>query len=316
MAEVVTIGETMIRLSTTNYQTIEQSDSLGFSVAGSESNVAISLSRLGISTMWISKLVNNFLGRKIVQEIKKYGVDTSKVIWTDTGKIGLYFIEYGSVPRTTRIIYDRKNSAINSLASEEINWNCLDDARLIHLSGITPALSKNCAKLVKTAIAEAKNRGKIISFDLNYRTKLWTPYQARKFYEEVLPDINVLIAARKDMSMVFGMNGEPGRLIRNIKEKFRNDVVALTVGSEGAFASDDKIYFRKAPVVQEIDRIGAGDAFAAGFIYGYLKMNIEAALSYGTALAALKCTIPGDIPYVTRDDIEDFIKGAYRDIER
>ncbi|HOK79757.1 MAG TPA: sugar kinase [bacterium] len=170
MAEVVTIGETMIRLSTTNYQTIEQSDTLAFSVAGSESNVAISLSRLGIKTMWISKLINNFLGRKIVQEITKHGVDTSRVIWTDTGKIGLYFIEYGSVPRTTKIIYDRKNSAINSLKPEEIEWNCLDDTRLIHLTGITPALSKNCAKLVKTAIAEAKKRRKAISFDLNYRT--------------------------------------------------------------------------------------------------------------------------------------------------
>ncbi len=118
------------------------------------------------------------------------------------------------------------------------------------------------------------------------------------------------------MSVVFGMREQPERLIRNMKEKFKNNVIVLTVGSEGAFANDGRIYFRKVPGVHEIDRIGAGDAFAAGFIFGYLKTDIEAALAYGTALAALKCTIPGDIPYVTRDDVEGFIKGMDKDIER
>ncbi|MCM8822113.1 MAG: sugar kinase [Candidatus Omnitrophica bacterium] len=318
MIDVITIGETMVRLSTINYRTLEQSGMLDFSVAGSESSVAISLSRLGIKTAWISKLVDDPLGRKIVQNIQSHGVDTSKVVWTQKGRIGIYFIEYGVTPRSTKIVYDRKNSAINSLKPEEIDWNCFNDVKLVHLSGITAALSKNCAELVKKTIFEArKKRKKTVSFDLNYRSRLWGVRKARIFFEKVLPNIDILIAAKRDIEMVFGMKISVESMFQKIKEMFGNKIIVITAGSNGAFAHDGKIYHCKAYKTFEVDRIGAGDAFTAGFIYGYLiKKDTISALSYGNAMAALKYTMPGDIPYITRNDIENLILKGSCSIER
>ncbi|MCM8814715.1 MAG: sugar kinase, partial [Candidatus Omnitrophica bacterium] len=202
MIDVITIGETMIRFSTIDHKTLEQSEVLNFSVAGSESNVAISLSRLGMKTAWISKLIDNFLGRKIAQNIQSHGVDTSKVVWTDKGRVGIYFIEYGLPPRSIKVIYDRKNSAINWLKPEEIDWNYFNDTRMVHLSGITPALSKNCERLIRIAISEAKKRKRTISFDLNYRASLWDVRKAKSFFQEALPDIDILIAARRDIEKI------------------------------------------------------------------------------------------------------------------
>ncbi|MCM8764745.1 MAG: sugar kinase [Candidatus Omnitrophica bacterium] len=317
MVEVITIGETMIRFSTINHRTLEQSDMLDFSVAGSESNVAISLSRLGIKTAWISKLVDNSLGRKIVQNIQSHGVNTSKVVWTEKGRIGIYFIEYGVAPRSTKIIYDRKNSAINSLKPEEIDWDCFNDVKLVHLSGITAALSKNCADLVKKTIFEARLRKKTVSFDLNYRARLWSVRKARKFFEKVLPNIDILIAAKRDIEMVFEMKTSVENMLRKIKETFGNKIVVLTSGPDGAFAHDGKICHCKTYNTIEIDRIGAGDAFTAGFIYGYLiKKDTISALAYGNAMAALKYTMPGDIPYITKNDIESLLFKGFHNIER
>jgi len=316
MVDVITIGETMIRLCTNNYQTLEQAQYLNFSIGGSESNVAICLSRLGMKVMWISKLTDNSLGRKIFQEIHKHGVDTSNVIWTEEKRVGVYFIEYAAAPRPIKVIYDRKNSAMSTFKPEEVNWECFQNTRLIHLTGITGSLSKNCEELVKRATIEGKKRRKIVSFDLNYRAKLWNIKKAKKHFEDVLPYVDILIATKKDIELVFGIKGKPEDMMEKLREKFNTRIIVLTAGSDGSFAFDGKMYYAKVYPATEIDRIGAGDAFTAGFLYGYLTKNIESGILYGNAMASLKHTIPGDIAYINPQDMIELINKQQERIQR
>lgn len=305
----------MIRFSPFDHQMLEQAQTLNFLTAGAESNVAITLSRLGVSTAWISKLVINALGRKIAQSIQAHGVDTSQVIWTDQGRVGLYFIEPGARPRPTQIIYDRRDSAMSRLTPEEINWECLRGAKLMHLTGITAALSQTCAAVVARAISEARSRKIPVSFDLNYRAKLWSPEEARAGLEPILPAVDVLIAARRDIELLLGLQGPVEDVMRRLQKKYKNKIV-LTIGDQGAWACDGALWYDEAYPVEQIDPIGAGDAFAAGFLYGYLQNDLRRGLAYGNALAALKYTMPGDIPYVSGKDVEELIQGNRPAIRR
>src|ERR1043165_4264691 len=157
--DVITFGETMIRLSPPNCGRLESCDSLDLRIGGAESNTAVALSRLERRVAWWSKLVDNPLGRRIENEIRRWGVDTSQGIWADSGRVGVYFIEYGAKPRPHHVYYDRADSAISKLESAEVDWNHLARAKHLHLTGITPALSESCAAVVSQAVTEARERG-------------------------------------------------------------------------------------------------------------------------------------------------------------
>jgi len=174
MYDVVTLGETMLRLAPPDFERLEQARTYNVTAGGSESSAAVGIARMGLKVAWVSKLPKSPLGRFIANKIREHGVDTSHVVWMDGGRAGVYFLEFGSTPRPSQVIYDRKDSAISTLTAGEINWKPIfEGTKLFHTSGITPALSKNCAEATAKAVSEARAAGCLVSFDMNYRTKLW-----------------------------------------------------------------------------------------------------------------------------------------------
>ncbi len=170
MYDVVTFGEAMLRLSPSHFARLEQTHSLDVEIGGSELNVAVGVSRLGMASAWVSKLPNNALGRMVRNRARELGVDVSHVIFSDQGRQGLYFVEYGAAPRASSVLYDRGNSSISLIRPDEVDWKkILSRAKLFHVSGITPALSPSAAETTALAMKAAKEAGCLVSYDLNYR---------------------------------------------------------------------------------------------------------------------------------------------------
>ncbi len=180
MYDVVTFGEAMIRLSPPHFQRLEQTSSLDLQVGGGELNVAVGVSRLGLKSCWVSKLPRNALGRLTENRVRQAGVDASHLIWTEEGRMGLYFVEFGAAPRASSVLYDRSQSAISAIMPGEVDWKTVfEGARWFHTSGITPALSDSAAAATPEALKAAKQAGVTVSYDLNYRGKLWKPAKRR-----------------------------------------------------------------------------------------------------------------------------------------
>ncbi|NJE26131.1 sugar kinase [Thermococcus sp. MV5] len=315
---VVAFGETMIRLSTKNFERIEQAKELAIGIGGTESNFAIAFARLGGKATWISKLTNNPLGRFIVNKIREHGVDVSHVIWTNEDRVGLYFIEFGKKPRPTQVIYDRKNSAIANINPNEVNWEILKDYDAFHTTGITVALSGKCKKAVEIGISKAKEFGTRVSFDVNYRSKLWSPEEAFKVLDPILKNVDILVVTKDDARNVLKVQGSYEEMIVQLNDRYNPEVVVLTLGSEGAIAfKNGEIYKAEPYEIEVVDRIGAGDAFDAGFVYEYLCTgDVQKALEIGMAMAAFAHTIPGDAMFVTREEVEFIIKQRIHDVLR
>jgi len=325
MCDVVTLGEAMIRLSPPDYMRLEQTRKFNVSIEGSELDTAVSLSRLGLRTSWVTKLPRNPLGRMIVNRAREHGVDTSNIVWTNEGRVGVYYLELGSSPRASQVIYDRKNSAASQLKPGVVGWSkVLKGAKLFHISGITPALSKSCAETTYEAVREAKKQGCKISFDINYRAKLWSSEEAKKCLSNLLNKVDILITTQFDANEVFGFKGSYEDIARELKNSFGCSIVVVTLrevktvltGGWSSIALADKLYKGKNYNVEIIDRVGAGDAYTAGFIYGYSTGDIKKAISYGDALASLEQTIPGGLGWFVEEDIKRQIKKTDFRIQR
>lgn len=309
MPKVVSFGETMIRFSTIRQERLEQSQHLEIRSAGAESNFCLGCAQMGLDAVWVSKLSENPLGRSIVNNLRRYGVSTS-VIWTDSYRVGTYYIEYGSFPRSTQVTYDRENSAIRYIEEDEIDWNVLHGADYIHLTGITVALGEKPKSVVKRFIKEAKRWGIKVGFDINHRAKLWSSKKARQELTEVLQmGVDLLFVGIGDAKTVFGASGSPEEVLDGFMSQFSPMLAVLTLGPDGAMATDGSSYW-SAPVEKSatVDPIGSGDAFDAGFVTRYLEgKGIEECLWFGNALAAMKRTIVGDEPIFSRKEIDDLL---------
>jgi len=327
MADVITFGETMIRLSPPNYRRLEQTNLLDVNIGGAEWNVATALSRLGISTAWVSRLTDNPLGWMIRNKTREQGVDTSHIVWTKGDRVGIYFVEFGAAPRASSVLYDRGNSAISQIKPGEVNWEeVLRGAKWFHTSGITPALSPDTARVTADALKTAKKAGCKASYDLNYRARLWTPEEARKCQEPLMEYVDVLFSTEEDTKKVLGISAENYREVaKKLAEKFNFEVVCITIREDisvlrnrwTAIAySAGKIYEDRTYDVEIVDRVGAGDSFSAGFIYGYLTSDVEKGLKLGNAYSALKHSIPGDTNWATLQEVENQIKSASLRISR
>ncbi len=325
--DVVTFGEAMLRLSPPHFGRLEQTHSLDVEIGGSELNVAVGVARLGLNAAWISKLPNNPLGRMVRNRARELGVDVSQVIFSDQGRQGLYFVEYGAAPRASSVLYDRGNSAISLIKPEEVDWKkILSKAKLFHVSGITPALSPSAAETTALAMKTAKEVGCLVSYDLNYRKKLWTPAQARSCQEPLMKLVDILTTTEEDTGVVFGIREENyQKVAETLAKTFGFKAVAITLREDisvwknnwTAIAyADGKIYTDRTYTVEIVDRVGAGDSFTAGFIYGYLTGDAEKGVKYGNALAALKHSMPGDFNWSTLEEVEAQIKGAGLRISR
>lgn len=317
--DLITLGETMWRLSSPGYTRLDVTASLDVNVGGTESNLAIGLSRLGKKVAWWSRLPDNPLGRHVAQTLRTFGVDVSGVYWQPGARLGTYFIEFGSAPRPTQVIYDRANSAASQMQPDDFDWSLLQHTRRLHLTGITPALSQSCLTTVRRAIAEGNAAGVQVSFDLNYRAKLWTWDECRPIMDELAAQCQLVIGALRDAQSLVGA-ALPGEvLVRQLYERWQGAVVVLTKSAEGSIAFDGhNLYYVPAfRGVQVVDRIGAGDAFDAGLLCALLDgQSLPDALRYGNAMAALKMTMPGDFALVGRSEVEALLAQESTDIRR
>ncbi len=331
MSEVVTFGEGMVRLSPPHFQRLEQTSTLDMAVGGAEFNVATGVTRLGLTASWVSRLPQNALGRVLVNQARQLGVDTSHVVWSRDDRMGIYFLEFGSAPRPSTVLYDRKNSAMSRIRPGEVDWDsALAGAKLFETSGITPALSPSAAEATAEALRIARQKGLKTVYDPNYRSTLWSIEDARKVQTPLMRDVSCFITGvsmeGETKEAVLGVTGSsPHDLAIQLVETFGFEVVALTLrGTSGLMRnsltavaySNGRSYETKSYDLEVVDRVGGGDAFAAGFIAGYLEDDIQKALDYGTAFAALKHTVPGDINWTTLQETEDLIKGAGLRIRR
>ena len=300
--DLVTFGEAMIRFSPPAAQRLEQASSLEASVGGSELNVAVLAARLGLGSRWVSRLPDNALGRLIAARATEHGVD-AHVEWTAEARVGLYFVETGGA-RISNVLYDRAGSAISRVTPGSIDWaSAFAGARWYHVSGITPALSDGAAKVTAESLVAAQQAGLTVSYDLNYRAKLWSAEQARAVQEPLMEYVDLLIAGEEDARLIF--NAESAA---SLAQRFEIGAVAITLRDNpcsAIIAADGKVYSAPRFEVETVDPIGAGDAFSGGLIVSRLENRAwDDALRFATATAALKHTIPGDFCLVTRTEVE------------
>jgi 2-dehydro-3-deoxygluconokinase len=314
--DLVTWGETMVRLSPPPGYSLESAPALELFSGGTESNTAIALARLGWRVGWVSRLPENPLGRRIARDVAGHGVDVSRVIWVPEGRAGVMFLESGAVPRPARITYDRAESAIARLAPGDLDYAYLCSARTVHLTGITPALGAGCREAWLRSAKAAKQAGRRVVVDVNYRSKLWRPEPARETLEAVFPYVDVLISALADAQTLFGMPRDPALAAETLRQAYRLPMVVLTLGADGALAHDGSVTRHPVFPTEIVDRIGAGDAFSAGFLFGWEQRDVAWGLRCGCALAALKQTFRGDITWSSREDLLELVEGGAGDSHR
>ncbi len=333
MGKIITFGEVMLRLSTPDYNTINQTHSFVVNYGGGEANVAVALSHMGHNTYFMSKLPPNQLGDGAISHLLANGVDTRYVVRGST-TIGIYFLETGFGGRPSKVIYNRKHSAITRIREDEFDWeDVFADATWFHLSGITLALGEKVRKVALRACIEAKKHNVPISFDFNYRSKLWTVEEARPVYKEFMEYIDVAFASYYDANTILEIQLDDDFKGTTLSEKRRNVFPKMVTKYNLSYifgtdrvvfsASENSLagyYFRLLndelsweltdPIRFNIhDRIGGGDAFASGVIHGLLKdfNNPKYAVRYGLNTSVLKHTIQGDAFLLSCEDVENFM---------
>ncbi len=314
--DVVTLGETMLRLTPPGMMRFEQTRTLEVHAGGSESNTAVGLARLGAKVAWLSRLTDNPFGRMIASELAAQAVDVSHVVWTDEDRVGTYYLERGKAPRGSRVIYDRKFSAASRFAPDELPLNLFEPgrAKLFHTTGISIGISKESAVTVYQAARLAKTANWLVSFDLNYRSKLWTPTEARAECESLMKLADLIFLPRRDANSIFGIESQqPSEILEQLAGTFPQGTIVLTLGAQGAVArtSAGQTFSQPAFPADEVERLGGGDAFSAGFLYRYLvARDVASALAWGAATAALKYSIPGELPLVRKDEVETLLQSS------
>ena len=336
--KVVTFGEIMLRLATPDYLRFNQSNQLTATFGGGEANVAVSLANYGIEASFVSRLPQNDIARACVMDLRKYGVDTSSIVYGGE-RLGIYFLETGAVARASKVVYDRAHSSIADIKPGMINWKeVLKDAGWFHWTGITPALSQGAADACLEAIRTANEMGVTVSCDLNYRKNLW---KYGKTASEVMPQLvegcDVLLGNEEDAEKVFGIKPEGfdasqtegevdaaefESVCRQLQARFpRAKKVIITLrGSINANHNtwsgvlyDGKELFT-APtynITHIVDRVGGGDSFMGGLIYGLISYPEDSrkALHFAVAASCLKHTIYGDFNQATVEEVENLMKG-------
>ena len=335
---IVTFGEAMIRLTPPGFQRLEQAHSLQLDVGGAELNTAAGLARLGHTVEWVSVLPDNPVGRLVRNRAREAAVGTTRVQFSDEGRCGLYFLEQGAAPRASSVLYDREHASVTRVSPGgsgfwggwkpgTFHWKeIFENATWFHVSGITPALGAGCAAATAEALKLAQAAGVHTSLDLNYRSKLWEPATAGRVLRPLLHRLDLLIATEADAQLLFGFAGDTfAQAARQFAEKFgiryvagvRREADLVWRNRFGAVGYADGHLFETPLLdVEVVDRLGAGDAFAAGVIHGLCRNDFELGLRTGAAMGALQQTMPGDLPWMTTDDIAAVLAGDSLRINR
>ena len=332
--KIVTFGEIMLRLKTPGNERFFQSGMLEASFGGGEANVAVSLANFGMNAAYITSLPDNDIGRACVMELRKYGVDTSGIV-LGSGRMGVYYLEAGTNQRPSKVVYDREGSSISQIESGRIDWeDIFRDAGWFHITGITPALSQSAAEASLEAVKKAKANGLTVSCDLNYRAKLWRyGKKASEAMAELAEFTDVLIANEEDCQKALGIESDvqvgDGAYVteayRDLTQKvlsaYKNvKLIAITLReSVSANHNDwsacmssrsDFMVSRKYSITDIVDRVGGGDAFAAGLIYGLNTVEEpQKALDFAVGASCLKHSIAGDFNRVSVEEVERLVSG-------
>jgi 2-dehydro-3-deoxygluconokinase len=306
--DVATIGEGQLRYSIPTGNRLEDVMHFDVHACGTEANVTSLLSRLGWHCGWLSSLPRTPLGQRVANQFKRSGLDLSAVIWSDDGRLATYYVEYASPPRQTLVYYDRAHSCFTKLSEAEIDWDYLTDARILHLSGLTVPISEQLGSIIPEAIKRAKKRNVLVSFDVNYRHRMWSPEEARAALLPILKDVDILFCSRNDAHSVFGVRGEPNEIIQQLGELTKARFIVCSLSHQGLAAWNRSDFsLQAACTVDIVDRIGAGDAMVAGVLHGLLQGDFPKALRYGTTAAALALSQFGDQVVTSRVELEDLI---------
>ena len=321
MTDLVTFGEAMLRLSPPRDERLENARELDVRAAGAESNVAVAAQRLGAESAFLTKLPDTPLGKRVVNELHWHGIDTD-VVWSEApdARQGAYFLEQAGQPRGHEVIYDRADSAITTATTDELATDRIEDARAFHVSGITPGLSNRLAETTANLMSIAGRAGTKVSFDVNYRAKLWDADRARAMLTKLFPAVDVLVTGVDDARQVLDAGSDAQSIAHHLASKWDFDTVIVTRGDLGAIALHDGV-LHEQPVfeAETIDPIGSGDAFVGGYVARRLAGDdVPTALQHAAATAALKRTMPGDVASVDLEEVRAVIDAADedRDISR
>ena len=315
--DVTALGEAMIRFSVRPGYRIEDAPRYDVHVAGAEANVAFALARMGVRSAWASVLPRNALAERIATALRSGGVDLSPLAWVDAGRVGTYFVELATPPRPTTVTYDRAGSTMALAGPDSLDWDAVCAARLLHVTGITFGVSPSALALSERAVAEARDRGRLVSLDVNYRGRLWGPDEAGATLRRMAGRIDLLLCKLDDARDLFGCTGGARDVAEQLRDAFRVERVAVTCGAAPALALDGgDVIEVPSYTVQIVDRIGAGDAFAAGVLWGYLDGSLASGLERGVAMAALKMTVAGDLFTLDRAAVDTLLSRPTRDVHR
>lgn len=332
MKRVITFGEIMLRLAPVGYYRFVQADTFGATYGGGEANVAVSLANYGLDAAFVTKLPTHEIGQAAVNSLRRFGVDTSKIV-RGGNRVGIYFLEKGASQRPSKVVYDRAGSAIAQAKLSDFDWdNIFNGVDWFHFTGITPALGENVAKICKAACKCAKDKGVTISCDLNYRKNLWTREQAGQTMSELMPYVDVCIANEEDAADVFGIRAENTdvttgkvnhegykQVAKKLADTFGLKKVAITL--RGSISANDNnwaamlydgssYYFSRNYLIHIVDRVGGGDSFGAGLIYSLLSgYDAQSALEFAVAASCLKHSIEGDFNLVSVDEVKKLAAG-------
>lgn len=336
MKKIVTFGEILLRLKSPEHERLFQSSRLEATFGGGEANVAVSLTLLGRPAAFVSLVPESPVGDSAVRELRKWGVDVSAVRRTQTGRLGIYFLETGANQRASTVVYDREGSAISQVRPGDLDWSViLAGASWLHITGITPALSQAAADAALAALQTAKSLGVQVSLDLNYRKKLWNyGKSAPEVMSELTRFVDVLIANEEDIQKGLGLeldrsDGASGQMVeayeslaQTVKKVYPNlKAVAVTLrasrsadqnGWSAVLHGNRGFFVSKSYEIDDIvDRVGGGDSFAAGLLFGLTEWpdQEQRALDFAVAASCLKHSVPGDFNLVTRTEVEALLAG-------
>ena len=331
--KAVTFGELMLRLAPEGYLRFVQADKFQVTFGGGEANVAVSLANYGIDAAFVSKLPNNDIGQAAVNSLRRFGVDTGKIV-RGGDRIGIYFLEKGASQRPSKVIYDRAASAIALAKREDFDWDKIfDGVNWFHFTGITPALSDGAAEITMDAVKAAKAKGITVSCDLNYRKKLWSKAKAKEVMTSLMPYVDVLIANEEDSADVFGIKADDTDISKGALNKegyksvakklvdaFGFKYVAITL--RGSISANDNkwsamlyngkdYFFSKEYMIHIVDRVGGGDSFGGGLIYGMLNFQTDnqKVIEFAVGASCLKHSVEGDYNMVSVDEVLKLIEG-------
>jgi 2-dehydro-3-deoxygluconokinase len=332
MAQVVCFGEIMLRLAPQGYLRFEQTPVFEAVYGGGEANVSVSLANYGLDAAFVSKVPAHAIGQAAVNELRRYGVDT-QFMARGGERLGIYYCEKGASQRPSMVVYDRKYSSIQMASTEDFDWEKIfAGAKWFHFTGITPALGDNVAEITLAACKAAKKAGITISCDLNFRKKLWTSEKAGQVMGKLMEYVDVCIANEEDAEKVFGIKADNtditgGKLshegykqvAEKLTKRFGFKAVAITLresisASDNNWAAmlykDGEYCFSKKYPIHIIDRVGGGDSFGGGLIYGLLSgYSNQDALEFAVAASCLKHTIEGDHNHVTVNEVKTLMSG-------